>query len=124
MNLLLVEDEPDIIELMIEVFDPDAKKIWTAQDGLEGLEKIEEHPEINCVISDINMPRMNGIGLCQRIRESRPELPVILITAEVANGPKAWESGASDVIIKPFDMLDLYSRALALWQTAQPVKKE
>lgn len=81
-------------------FDPD----W-ALGGSEALEMLTREP-FDVVVTDLNMPRMNGVDLCRHVCESRPDLPVIVVTAfgSIDSAVEAMKAGAYDFITKPFDM--------------------
>lgn len=80
--------------------------IVEAGDGVEGLNQLKTHPDITMVLTDWNMPNMNGLDFLTKIRESRPntDLPVIMVTteAEKANVVAAIKAGANNYIVKPF----------------------
>lgn len=110
--ILFVEDNPDLLEVLKERFS-ELYEVYTAQDGIEGLEKTKEiKPDI--VVSDIMMPRMTGIELCDSIKKDLElcHIPVILLTA--LNMPEqnleGLLHGADDYIGKPFHTQILLAR--------------
>ena len=112
-RVLVVDDEPDLRELVAGLFRPDAD-VMTAPDGRAALEVIQrERPDL--VISDVMMPHLSGIELCAAIRDN-PALratPVILLTARSGAGPtmEGFAYGADDYVVKPFDPDELLARA-------------
>lgn len=83
--LLLVDDEEDILEILefeLEMggLDSSVIDIYTASNGLEGIEMIKNH-NIDCVVSDINMPRMNGIDFVKAIQNDGFKAPVLFLSA-------------------------------------------
>ncbi len=121
-KVLIVDDEEMICDLLkrslaIEGFDTD-----TAGNGLIGLQKCAEG-NFDLVISDILMPEMDGITMMEKIKEGRPELPIILITgyAKQYTARKATEAGASDFLTKPFrnaEIITAVRKALNIPQEA------
>lgn len=107
VKLLIVEDEIDIAELISDIFELEAQQIFIANNGEEALETWKANPDIDTVISDINMPKMNGLELCRELRQQKPDLRIILITAECAHEEEAIKCGANHIVIKPFNMEDL-----------------
>ena len=96
-------------------------EVLKASDGEQAWEVIQEHPEISVIFSDLAMPNMDGYGLLAAIRGSdNPQiskLPVVILTGqEDGDGTKekVMEAGATDFLIKPFESLDLLSRARSL----------
>lgn len=105
-KLLIVEDNEDVRNMLKDIFDP-IYQVEIAVDGVEGLNKVREfRPDV--VISDIMMPRMSGIELCNKIKNNFDicHIPVILLTAKTAVEHKfeGLRIGADDYITKPFDV--------------------
>ena len=80
-----------------------------AHDGVEALEMLAEDKEIDMVVSDINMPRMDGLTLLQQIQDVRPDIRAIIISAygDMQNIRTAMNRGAFDFVTKPLDFQDL-----------------
>lgn len=80
----------------------------TARDGREALEVIQAQ-KVDCVVTDLHMPRMDGLQLLKEIRKTDAELPVIIVTAqgEIKSAIEAMKNGASDYILRPFDLEEL-----------------
>lgn len=103
-TILLVDDEPGLLELLKEGLEDFSFFVFCASNGQEALEILKNHT-VNCLITDIKMPVMNGIELITKIRVKHPEMPVFFITAyqdlpkEILTSlrPKA-------IIFKPFDI--------------------
>ena len=113
-KLLIVDDDPNICDMLKLYFENEGYKVKTANDGVEGLSyfKIDE-PDL--VLLDIMMPKKDGWQVCREIREISPK-PVIMITAkgEVFDKVLGLELGADDFIVKPFDMKELSARIKAV----------
>lgn len=112
-KILVVEDESDFKVLIRQRFRSEIKEgIYTfifAGHGQEALKLLEEHPDIDLVLSDINMPVMDGLALLSHLRQHRPELITVIISA-YGDMPKirtAMNLGAFDFVIKPFNFADL-----------------
>ncbi|MBI4665802.1 MAG: sigma-54-dependent Fis family transcriptional regulator [Nitrospinae bacterium] len=124
-NVLVVDDEEEMRIALKEALSRAGHKVFTAGNGEEGLKAFEEKsPEI--IISDMRMPRMNGLDLLRAIRERKSEAPFVLITAygAVDDAVEAMKEGASDYILKPFsaDTLDeLFRRLFNGADEARPV---
>ncbi len=114
-NLLIVDDEPIILEKLKFNLEDYADEIYLAEDGTVALKKLEEH-EIHCIICDINMPKMNGVDVIKKIRKSGNDVPFIFYTAHGNHDlmMEAVKYGAFDFLNKPnLDGLeDVVSRGL------------
>ena len=133
-KLLFVDDEPDLKPLVLQRFRRDIRKghyeCIFAQNGVEALECIIEHDDLDLVVSDINMPEMDGLTLLTKISKVKPDLKSIIVSAygDMKNIRKAMNFGAFDFIVKPIDFEDLrltISRTLEhveAWREAQSSK--
>ena len=104
-KVLVVDDEPEAVELLTEFLSSKGYEVLTATSGEEALRRVkEDRPHL--VLLDIQMPKMNGLDVLRRIREIDPEMGVIMATGvnEEDVGRKALELGAFDYIVKPLDM--------------------
>ncbi len=115
-RILAVDDTRSLLGLLVECLESGGHEVVTARDGVEALDKLREHaPDL--VITDLNMPRMNGIEFIEAARRE-PEgrgLPMLLLTTETAQTLKdrAREAKATGWLTKPFDpaqMLSLVAR--------------
>ena len=113
-KLLIVDDDPNICDMLKLYFENEGYKIKTANDGVEGLATFKVYnPDL--VLLDIMMPKKDGWRVCREIREISPK-PVIMITAkgDVFDKVLGLELGADDFIVKPFDMKELSARIKAV----------
>lgn len=103
LSILYVEDEDDIREMLKDVLKDDFKRFVTAKNGEEGLQKFKES-KFDIVITDIEMPKMDGLTLAQNIKKISKETPVILLTAysEKERLFKAIDVGITKYLVKPF----------------------
>jgi len=112
-TILFVDDEPDLEALVLQKFRKQirdgAVSFVFAHDGLEALQSIEEHPDVDMVVSDINMPRMDGLSLLQKLQEAEEKKSTIIVSAygDMSNIRTAMNRGAFDFLTKPIDFGDL-----------------
>ena len=107
-NILIVDDEQSYRQLLTLVFETDGHSVRTAMNGRQALAALQEAPA-DVIISDVKMPDMDGIDLLRAVRETVPDLGVILMTAfaSVETAREAFKLGADDFITKPFDVEEL-----------------
>ena len=110
MRILCVEDEPQALaqlELSLESF---CKELYCAKDGMDALEVLKEN-EIDAVITDLNMPRLDGLGLLDIIKQKYKKTIVIIVTAHSESNYllKAIELKADGYILKPLNLQELFS---------------
>ena len=130
-SLLIVDDDDEIRELLEFDLAQSGYKVDTAQNGLDGLEKAVNN-YYDLVLLDVMMPKMNGFDVCKNIRKSKPELPVLLLTAKgtIDDKTQGFDCGADDYLVKPFDIQEVLLRVRALLrrksdsQPEQMLKKE
>ena len=110
-SILVVDDEPDVAELFRQRFRRETRQgtyvLHYAASGHEALECLsgEIEPELLAVLSDINMPGMDGLQLLAEIKQRRPDLPVMMVTAygDDDRRRRAAEHGAAEFLTKPVD---------------------
>ncbi|MBF0206827.1 MAG: response regulator [Oligoflexia bacterium] len=102
ITILLVDDEKSILSLLSKILNKDGYKSIQAENGIEALIILEKE-QINCILSDIKMPKMDGLTMLKKIREKNNPVPVIFFTSfgEQTLMMKALEYGAYDFIDKP-----------------------
>ena len=111
-RILVVDDEPDLEELIQQKFRHQIRDgsvgFLFARDGVEALTVLEAQPEVDLVVTDINMPRMDGLTLLEKLQEIEGDLSTIIVSAygDIANIRTAMNRGAFDFLIKPIDFLD------------------
>ena len=113
-KLLIVDDDPNICEMLRVYFENEGYRVKTAADGLEGVQFFKFY-EPDLVLLDIMMPKKDGWQVCREIREISPK-PVIMVTArgETFDKVLGLELGADDFVVKPFDMKELSARIKAV----------
>ena len=113
-RVLVVEDDPNTLEIVELYLRRDGYEVLAARDGLEGLAMSEgQSPDL--VILDLMLPKLNGMELCQRLREVK-DVPIIMLTAMVQEGDRlaGLEMGADDYVTKPFSPRELAARVKAV----------
>ena len=129
-KILVVDDEPDLEPLMLQRMRRDIRagryKFVFAQNGVEALEKLHQDDDIDMVLSDINMPQMDGLTLLEQIPKVDPNIRSVIISAygDMKNIRTAMNRGAFDFVTKPLDFEDLQVtidrtlRNMAEWREA------
>ena len=115
MKILLVEDDPHVASFVRKGFEHEGYELTIAYDGRSGWSLYQQQP-YDMVILDVNLPYLNGVELCQRIRGAGPRVPVLLLTAldSLADKEIGFEAGADDYLVKPFAFRELLLRVRAL----------
>lgn len=112
-TILFVDDEPDLEALVLQKFRRQIRDgqvtIMFARDGLEALQSLEQNPHVDMVVSDINMPRMDGLSLLAKLQEAEDKKSTIIVSAygDMSNIRTAMNRGAFDFLTKPIDFADL-----------------
>jgi DNA-binding response OmpR family regulator len=104
-RVLVVDDEPDAVELLRDFLTAKGYEVTVASDGEEALSKVkEDRPHL--ILLDVRMPKMSGLEVLKRVREIDHEVGVIMVTAvnEEDTGREALKLGAYDYITKPLDL--------------------
>src|SRR5712675_2316223 len=111
-RILVVDDEPDLEDLIQQKFRHQIRDgsvgFLFARDGVEALTVLEANQDVDLVVTDINMPRMDGLTLLQKLQETEGDISAIIVSAygDMANIRTAMNRGAFDFLIKPLDFLD------------------
>ena len=115
LNLLLVEDDLDLATAVVDYLELESIQCDHAANGVAGLNFITEH-QYQAIILDLNLPRMDGLEVCRRMREQGDDTPVLMLTARDSLDDKlvGFGSGADDYLVKPFAMEELIVRVQAL----------
>jgi adenylate cyclase len=112
-TILVVDDEPDLEALVLQKFRRQIRegsvRFVFAHDGIEALDSIEQNPNVDMVVSDINMPRMDGLSLLQKLQEAEDKKSTVIVSAygDMSNIRTAMNRGAFDFLTKPIDFGDL-----------------
>ena len=111
-KILIVDDEPDILSMLSDFFLYNGYSTMTAACGAEALKKAEMQPDL--ILLDINLPDMDGLEICSRIR-AHISCPILFLTARVEDSDKVkgFGLGGDDYIVKPFSLDELGARVAA-----------
>lgn len=109
-TILLVDDEKEIIDMLEIYLKNEGYKLLRASDGAEALQVLQKE-EVDLIVLDVMMPKMDGIQACLKIREQK-NMPIIMLSAKSQDMDKIWglSSGADDYMSKPFNPLELIAR--------------
>jgi len=121
MRILIVEDQPEILQNIADYLELKGYLVDCAYDGLGGLHLALTQP-FDLIILDLMLPGMDGITLCQRLRqEARLQTPVIMLTARDSVDDKlaGFQAGADDYLVKPFSLPELHARVEAVLRRGQ-----
>lgn len=114
-TILVVEDEAKVAAFLRRGLETQAYQALVAPDGATARRLLGEH-SVDLVILDLNLPDISGLEVSQSIRQQRPSLPILMLTALDATADKlaGFEAGADDYLVKPFEFLELLARVKAL----------
>lgn len=123
MHILIVEDEKGIVDFLKQGLEEENYTISTALDGAEGLKKALDL-QVDLVLLDWMLPKMQGIEVCKRIRLEKSNLPIIFLTAKdtVQETIEGLKAGANDYIKKPFSFDELLERIKIHFRAKDEVK--
>lgn len=115
MKILIVEDDPRVAELIQRGLNEHGFLPTLAYDGRSG-KKLALSNQYDLIITDIILPKLDGLDLCKEIRLVKPDLPIIMLTALGTTDDKVegFDAGADDYLTKPFEMRELLVRIRAL----------
>jgi len=125
-KLLIIDDDPEIMDWLSTDLQMSGFYTDCAQDGLIGLQKAQ-NGNYDLILLDVMMPKMDGFEVCKNLRKSAKtrEIPIIMLTAKgtIEDKVTGFGSGADDYLIKPFDIQELLVRMRALLRRTNPVQK-
>ena len=109
LKLLYVEDNQDSREVTAMMLEDFFKEVILAVDGEDGLEKFVKSNDIDFVLTDINMPKLDGISLCRKIREINKVVPIVILSAHNEKNyyDESKSIGANGYLLKPIDIEQL-----------------
>jgi DNA-binding response OmpR family regulator len=115
MKILIIEDDQRVAELIKRGLNEQKFDAENAYDGLSG-KKLALQKEYDLIITDIILPKMDGIELCKEIKQNKPNTPILMLTALGTTDDKVegFDAGADDYLVKPFEMRELLARIRVL----------
>lgn len=124
-DVLVVEDDMALCEALCDTLEIEGYRVISAKNGIEALSQLSKYP-VRLVISDVQMPMMDGFQLLQNIQQKYEQTPVLLMTAygSIPKAVEAMQSGAADYLIKPFDAGMLVDKVATLIALEPPVSSE
>ena len=119
MTILLVEDEPALVQFLRKGLQHEGYDVAVATDGRAGLDCLRQNT-YDLAILDVNLPYVSGFELCRQARALHPQLPVLLLTAldSIDDKETGFAAGADDYLAKPFEFRELLLRARVLLRRA------
>lgn len=119
--MLVVDDDPKILELVRVYLQRAGYAVWTAADGEDALRKIEAHRP-NLMVLDVMLPNVDGLVLARHLRDERHNLPILMMSAlgTVSDRITGLVQGADDYLAKPFNPAELVARVNALMRRSSP----
>lgn len=111
-KILIADDEADIVSMLRSFFESKNYFVLSAKNGTEALKQVEQKPDI--ILLDINMPELDGLKVCERIRDY-VSCPILFLTARIEDTDKVkgFSVGGDDYIVKPFSLIELEARITA-----------
>ena len=115
MKILIIEDEPRVASFIKKGLEEKEYETMVAYDGLTG-EQAALLEAIDLVILDLILPGKGGIDVCRAVKEKKPDLPILMLTAmsTTVDKVKGFDAGADDYLVKPFDFPELLARIKSL----------
>lgn len=117
IRILIIEDEQDLLNALAKGLRLQGYAVDTAEDGQSGIELVTAN-EYDLLILDLNLPAMDGLEVCRKLRAFLPQLLIIMLTARSQPNDKiiGLDQGADDYIVKPFHFEELLARIRALFR--------
>ena len=115
ISVLLVEDDIDLASTIVDYLEIDNIDCDHAANGVHGLTLIEQN-HYDVILLDINLPRLDGLSVCQKARNASNDTPILMLTAKdsLADKVAGFDAGTDDYLVKPFEMEELIVRIIAL----------
>jgi len=127
MKVLIIEDNARVSALLKRGLESQGYQIYISEDAEDALVMIKRI-SFDVIITDIMLPRMNGIELSKIVKQNHPDLPIIMLTAlgTIDEKIEGFDAGADDYMVKPFEIRELYARikAVLLRKSSSPEKSE
>ena len=110
-SILVVDDNENIREVLAAILSGSGYRCESAKNGLDAMERVRQS-RFDAVVTDLEMPEMDGIALTREIRQQFPSLPVMVVTghSDEEHRESAFRAGAKEFLSKPFDISDLIKK--------------
>ena len=123
-RILLVEDEPGIVDFVRRGFEADGFEVQTAPDGIQG-ERLALTDGFDAIVLDLMLPGRGGLEVLAAVRAAKPEVPVIVLTArgEIEDRVAGLDAGAVNYLVKPFSLAELWrvcAPSCGSWRRPRP----
>lgn len=124
-KVLVADDEPSILELIGYILESLGLECIAANDGIEGLRKYCDHSPV-IVMTDLYMPKKNGLMLAQEIQAMEPDIPIIIMTGSISENSIIFSPNIhiTDVLLKPFTLTDVILAMKKALQQLEDTEKE
>lgn len=121
-RVLVIEDDRSILTGLLDILKSEGFEVLSARDGQEGL-KLGLRADVDLVVLDIRLPKLDGFELCRRLREDRLAVPILMLTAKTQEADKVLGLGlgADDYLTKPFGVAEFVARVKALLRRVERV---
>jgi DNA-binding response OmpR family regulator len=121
MHVVVVDDEPRMVELITGYLGENGARVTGAHDGVSGLFAARQ-ADVDAVVLDLMLPGMSGTEVCEQLRSEGNDVPILMLTARgaVAERVAGLEAGADDYLVKPFALEELYARLRAIGRRREP----
>lgn len=115
ISVLLVEDDIDLAATVVDYLEIEGIRCDHAANGIQGLSLIEAN-DYQVILLDLNLPKLDGLSVCQKVRENSDDTPILMLTARDSLGDKVagFDAGTDDYLVKPFEIEELLIRVIAL----------
>lgn len=125
MKILIVEDNSRVSGLLKRGLESQQYQVYISEDAEDAIVLLNKIT-FDLAITDIMLPKMNGIDLCKLIKQQYPDLPIIMLTAlgTIDEKIEGFDAGADDYMVKPFEIRELYVRIKAILQRRSTKNKE
>jgi two-component system copper resistance phosphate regulon response regulator CusR len=122
-RILIVDEDASLANFLSQELQGESFEVEVAHDGEAALGELRGERRLDLVILDLNLPRLDGMSLIQRVRPEKPRLPMLVLTARsrVEDKVLAFQSGADDFMVKPFSFAELLARVNSLMRRAERV---
>jgi two-component system response regulator MprA len=120
-SVLVVDDDPSLRSALRRALEMDRYRVEVASDGHDALDRMHQE-RFDVVVLDVNMPKLDGLETCRRLRDGGDRVPILMLTARDAIDDRVdgLEAGADDYLVKPFALRELKARLKALLRRSDP----